>query len=95
MIGEIKVSLGKGLEEKANEDVSCKEVDRHPIHHVISDDRRRTKEENSLELLINPNKEDEWRITAELEPAVGEREDNMDFVDLYEELEALGEIIIT
>jgi hypothetical protein len=30
-----------------------------------------------------------------LESAIGEREDNMDFFDLCEELESLGERVIT
>ena len=38
-----------------------------------------------MELLINCTKGDERRTTVELEPATGEREDNMDFVDLCEE----------
>jgi hypothetical protein len=79
MVGEIKVSLGKGLGEKANEYVACKEVDRHPTDFVISEDRRRRKEEHSVEFLINFSKGDEQRITAELEPATEEREDNHGF----------------
>ena len=48
-----------------------------------------------MEFLINCSKEDKQRTTAELEPTLGKRTDSMDLVDLYEELEALGEIIIT
>jgi hypothetical protein len=95
MVGEIRVSLGEGLEENSNEDVSCKEADRQPTDSVISEDRRRRKEEHSVELLINCSKGDEQRTTAELEPTAGERANNMDFVDLCEELEALGERVIT
>ena len=36
MVGEIRVSLGEGLEKKSNEDVACKEVVRQPIDYVIS-----------------------------------------------------------
>jgi hypothetical protein len=36
MVGEIIVSLGEGLEEKYNEDVTCKEAYRQPMDSFIS-----------------------------------------------------------
>jgi hypothetical protein len=46
-------------------------------------------EENSKDLLKNFSPGAEQEMTATLEPAVEEEENNKDFVDLYEELEAL------
>jgi hypothetical protein len=46
-------------------------------------------EEHSTELLKNFSPEAETEMTAALEPATEEEADNMDFSDLYEELEAL------
>jgi hypothetical protein len=46
-------------------------------------------EEHSTELLKIFSQEAEQEMTAALEPAAEEEADNMDFVDLYEELEAL------
>jgi len=45
--------------------------------------------EHSFELLKIFIQEAGTKITAALEPTAEEEEDNMDFVDLYEELEAL------
>jgi hypothetical protein len=54
------------------------------------------KEEHSVELLKIFSKGDEQEMTTELEPATEERTiDSMDLVDLCEELEALGERVIT
>jgi hypothetical protein len=65
MVGEIKVIIGKVLGGKASEYVSCNKVDRQPIDYIISEARRRRKEEHSMEFLINMNKEYEERITKE------------------------------
>jgi hypothetical protein len=48
-------------------------------------------EEHSTELLKIFSQEAEREITATLEPAAEEEADNIDFVELYEELESLGE----
>jgi hypothetical protein len=44
---------------------------------------------HSIELLKNFSSRAEQEMTAALEPATEEEEDNIDFVELYEELEAL------
>jgi hypothetical protein len=67
MVGEIKVIIGKVLGGKASEYVSCNKVDRQPIDSIISEARRRRKEEHSVEFFINMRKEYEGRITVELE----------------------------
>jgi hypothetical protein len=51
-------------------------------------------EEHSIELLEIFSQEVEQEITATLEFAAEEEADNMDFVDLYEELEALERRVI-
>jgi hypothetical protein len=67
-----------------------KEEEAHIVGSQIN-----VQEEILVEFLINCSKEDKQRITAELEPATWERTDGVDLVDLYEELEALGDRIIT
>jgi hypothetical protein len=47
------------------------------------------KKEHSTEFLKIFSQEAEIEMTATLESATEEEADNMDFVDLYEELEAL------
>ena len=85
LVGEIRVSLGEGLEEKLDEYVACKEYDRKPTYFVILEDIRRRKEENLVEFLINCSKGYERRKTTKLQLAIGDREDNMDFSDMCEE----------
>jgi hypothetical protein len=51
-------------------------------------------EEHSTELLKIFSQEAEQEMTAALEPATEEEADNMDFVELYEELEALERRVI-
>jgi hypothetical protein len=43
VVGEIRVSLRKGIREKANEDVAFKEVDIHPTYFFILEDIGRIK----------------------------------------------------
>jgi hypothetical protein len=44
-------------------------------------------------MLMDCNQGEEKKITAELEFAIEEREDNMDFVDICKEIESLEERI--
>jgi hypothetical protein len=52
------------------------------------------EEENSTEFLIILSQEDEQEMTATLKPRTEEATCNMDFVDLYKELEALERRVI-
>jgi hypothetical protein len=64
--------------------------------HTLECAQEMEKEEHSVELLKNFSEGDEHEATVELEPTAEEKEtDRMDLVDLCEEMEALGKIIIT
>jgi len=86
-------AMGPNVFKTNNACVACARERRQTTKIVMEKEKEQTlkysqemgKEEHSVELLINCSKGDEQRTTTELEPVVGEREreDSMDFTNLY------------
>jgi hypothetical protein len=102
IIGGIKIFLPISQAE-ASAQFSGAVEERQPTKTVIKEEKEKTsessqaveeEEEHSTELLRIFSQEVEQEMTAELKPAVEEEADNMDFVDLYKELESLERRVI-
>jgi hypothetical protein len=101
IIGGIEIFLPSSLVE-ARACVAGAAIEGKPTETVKEEEEKEQtlmfspaeEEEHSTELLKIFSQEDEQEMTAALESAAEEEADNIDFVDLYEELEALERRVI-